>query len=53
MKAEEAYTKFHEIKLFYDTIPSSKYRHADLHTLKENYDLLQSLKDDLGHDKAY
>jgi hypothetical protein len=53
MKLEDAYTKFHEIKLFYDTIPSSKYRHADLNTLKEKYDRLQSLKDDLGHDKAY
>jgi hypothetical protein len=42
-----------KIKAYYDTIPSPKYRHADLNTLKEKFDLLQGLKDDLGHDKAY
>ena len=44
---------FNEIQAYYDSIPSPKYRHADLDTLKEKFELLQGLKDDLGHDKAY
>jgi len=44
---------FQDIKAFYDCIPSPKYRNADLDTLKEKFDLLQGLKNDLGQDPAY
>ena len=44
---------FYDIKAYYDSIPSPKYRNVDLDTLREKFDLLQGLKDDLGHDKAY
>lgn len=53
MSADQANQKFYEIIAFYDSIPLPKYRNADLDTLKEKYDLLQSLKNDLGCDKAY
>jgi hypothetical protein len=43
----------HEIKAFYDSILSPKYRHTDLDTLNEKFEQLQGLKNDLGHDKAY
>ena len=42
--------KFRE---YYNSIPSPKYRHANLNTLKEKFQQLQDLKDDLGQDKAY
>ena len=53
MTADQAITIFREFKAYYDSIPLPKYRHADLNTLKEKFDLLKGLKDDLGHDKAY
>jgi hypothetical protein len=53
MSTDQALKMLLEIKAFYDSIPSPKYRHADLNTLKLKFDLLQGLKDDLGHDKAY
>jgi hypothetical protein len=53
MTADQANTIFHMIKAYYDSIPSPKYRSADLNNLKEKFDLLQGLKNDLGHDKAY
>ena len=53
MTAEQSNQIFNEIITYYDSIPSPKYRNADLYTLKEKFDLLQGLKDDLGHDKAY
>jgi hypothetical protein len=53
MSTEQAIKMLHEIKTFYDSIPSPKYRHADLDTLRQQFELLQGLKNDLGHDKAY
>jgi len=53
MTTDQALKILHEIKGFYDSIPSPKYRNSDLDTLKEKFDQLQDLKDDLGHDKPY
>jgi hypothetical protein len=53
MTAEQSNQIFNEIITYYQSIPSPKYRNADLPILKEKFDLLQGLKDDLGHDKAY
>jgi hypothetical protein len=53
MTTDQANILLHEIKAYYDSIPSPKYRHADLDNLKEKFEQLQGLKDDLGHDKAY
>jgi hypothetical protein len=53
MSIEQAIKMLHEIKTFYDSILSPKYRHADLNTLRQQFELLQGLKNDLGHDKAY
>ena len=53
MTTDHARIILHEIRKFYTSIPSPKYRHAELDVLKENFEQLQGLKDDLGHDKAY
>ena len=53
MTTDQAHKAFNEIKEYYDSIPPPKYRHADLNTLKEKFEQLQGLKDDLGHDQAY
>jgi hypothetical protein len=53
MSADQARQIFYEIKAYYDSIPSPKYRHADLNTLNREFERLQGLKNDLGHDKAY
>ena len=53
MTTDQARRIFYEIKAHYDLIPSPKFRHADLDNLKEKFEQLQGLKDDLGHDRAY
>jgi hypothetical protein len=53
MSADQALKMLHEIKAYYDSIPSPKYRHTDLNTLNREFERLQGLKDDLGHEKAY
>jgi hypothetical protein len=53
MSTDQATQLFNKIQVYYDTIPSPKYRNSDLDTLKENFDLLQALKNVRGHDKAY
>ena len=53
MTADHARRIFNEIKAHYDLIPSPKTRHADLDNLKEKFEQLQGLKDDMGHDQAY
>jgi hypothetical protein len=53
MSTDQALKMLHEIKAFYDSILSPKYRHTDLDTLNEKFEQLQGLKNDLGHDKAY
>lgn len=53
MSTEKSLKKFYEIKAFYDSIPSPKYRNADLNTLKEQFERLKGLKNDFGHNKAY
>ena len=53
MTTKQAQEKFNEIKEYYDLIPSPKYRHADLNTLKEKFEQLQNLKVDLVKDTSY
>ncbi len=53
MTVDQSNEIFNEIQAYYDSIQSPKYRHTDLDTLKEQFELLQGLKGDLGHDKAY
>ena len=53
MSTDQALKMLLEINAFYDSIPSPKYRHTDLDTLKRQFERLQGLKNDLGHDKAY
>ncbi len=53
MSTDQAQATLRKIQQYYDSIPSPKYRHAELNTLIENFEQLQGLKDDLGHDKAY
>jgi hypothetical protein len=53
MTTDQASMIFNEIKAHYDLIPSPKSRHADLDTLKEKFEQLQRLKNDLGHDHEY
>ena len=53
MKADHVYKPFLEIQEYYSSIPSPKYRNARIDILKEKFQQLQHLKDDLGQDKAY
>ena len=53
MNTDQARRIFNEIKAHYDLIPSPKSRHAILDNLKEKFEQLQGLKDDLGNDQAY
>ncbi len=53
MTSDQVHKAFNEILEYYDSIPSPKFRHADLDTLKEKFEQLQCLKGDLGHDKEY
>ncbi len=53
MNTDHAYKTFLQIREFYNSIPSPKYRNADIESLKYEYGLLHLLKDDLGQDKAY
>ena len=53
MTAERSNQIFNEIIAYYNSIASPKYRNVDLDSLIEKFDLLQGLKDNLGHDKAY
>jgi len=53
MTLDQVHKAFNEILEYYDSIPSPKFRHANLNTLKEKFQQLQNLKDNLGHDKAY
>ena len=53
MTTDQAKEKFNEIQEYYDLIPSPKYRHVDLNALKEKFEQLQNLKDDLCQDTAY
>ena len=45
MTSDQANILLHEIKAYYDSIPSSKYRHADLDTLKEKFEHLRGKVD--------
>jgi hypothetical protein len=53
MWTQQAQERFFEIKAYYDAIEAPKYRNADLAALKEQYQALQDLKDDLGQDAEY
>jgi hypothetical protein len=53
MKTDHAYKIYFMIQEFYNSIPTPKYRNADIESLKDKYQQLQHLKDDLGQDKAY
>ena len=53
MTADQAHKLFEGIHRYYDSILSPKYRYASIDTLKEKFEQLQGLKDDLGHDRAY
>jgi len=53
MTTDQAQEILNEILEFYKSIPSPKYRHANLDTLKEKFEQLQGLKDDLGQEKVY
>jgi hypothetical protein len=53
MLTTQAQERFSEIKAYYDSIEAPKYRHVELGTLRERYQALQELKDDLGEDSEY
>ena len=53
MITNQAYELFSKIQAYYDSIEHPKYRHVDLLALNEKYQLLQGLKNDLGHYPAY
>jgi hypothetical protein len=53
MTSDQVQKTFNEILEYYDSIPSPKYRHANLDALKDKFEQLQGLKDDLGHDREY
>jgi hypothetical protein len=53
MLTKQALERFSEIKAYYDAIEAPKYRHVELGTLRERYQALQELKDDLGEDAEY
>jgi hypothetical protein len=53
MWTQQAQEQFSEIKAYYDSIEVPKYRNADLAALKEQYQALHELKDDLGQDAEY
>ena len=46
-------SNFNEIKAYYNSIPSAEIPSRRFNNLKEKFEQLQGLKDDLGHDKAY
>ena len=53
MKTKQAYEIFLKVQDYYNSIPSPKYRNVSIISLKDNFEQLQPLKDDLGQDKAY
>jgi hypothetical protein len=53
MKVDDAYKIFLKIQKFYNSIALPKYRNARIEILKDKFQQLQYLKDDLGQDKAY
>ena len=53
MTTDQAQEILDEILEFYRSVPSPKYRHANLDTLKEKFEHLQSLKDHLGSGLVY
>ena len=53
MNEDQTQKILHDIEAFYKSIPSPKYRHAELNTLKQKFEQLQGLKDELGHDRIY
>jgi hypothetical protein len=53
MTADQALNVLKNCKEFYDSIPSPKFRNADLDTLKEKLEELQCLKDDLRDVQEY
>jgi len=53
MKTKHAYEIFLKVQDYYNSIPSPKYRNVSIKFLKDNFEQLQPLKNDLGQDKAY
>jgi len=53
MKTDQEHETFVKIKEYYNSIPSPKFRHANIKSLKEKYQQLQELKDGLGQEKPY
>jgi len=53
MTTDQAYKAFLKIQEFYNSIPSPKFRHVSIETLKDIFQKLQHLKDNLRQDKAY
>ena len=53
MTTDQAHKTFHEIQEYYRGIPIPKYRHASINTLKEKFEQLQGLKDDLNQELTY
>jgi hypothetical protein len=53
MTSDQARQLFDEIQDYYGLIPPPKYRNANLSALKEKFQQLRNLKDNLGHDQTY
>lgn len=53
MKTDQEHETFVKIKEYYNSIPFPKFRHADIKNLKEKYQQLRDLKNDLKLSKAY
>ena len=53
MTTNKAHETFVKIQDYYNSIPLPKYRNTSIDILKEKFEQLHGLKNDLGHDKAY
>ena len=53
MTTDQEHETFVKIKEYYNSIPSPKFRHANIKSLKEKYQQLRGLKNDLKRSKAY